>query len=1033
MASPSFSWIPRSPVLVGLAFLILVPAAAVAEDAPRKPAKPGEGFKFSPPDETPTPSGTVPATAPPRTPADPISVAVATLARWPGPEGMRAVETLMLLGPDAIAPLLRALDGSDPSVRPGAAFVLGQIGGPEHVPAIMRAAAQREQGSRLEVFFEAAKRLDEKGTKRWLFSWLAVLDRPVFRRLATEFLIPMVVAEDRAQIENLLRARQGPIRITGLELLARTGAPEAVDRLFGSLPDPQPEVAKRAGQLLASMDDPKIVARLNALVREGDARQRPYATLALVELARRTRMNPIERTTLAEMAGRRGLAHPDRLDRAAAAVGLAYGGIDVDDPVIAALLDREVFDELILTVRGDHFLDYGSVVDPVFAALRRLSGLDLPSTAQPWEQWWAENRGKFRARRLLTAVSDDDLLKARVVVDRVDAEGRRRGVAFVPQGGVAFEDALVLPAPVFRALVKGLEEAGIFGSGDDVRSLSEPHLAVRLGVLNQERRMAVLPGGEDGRHATLSARVDALEEANVWQRYRDVDRWPDAAGWRKAQAEFFATAEPDVRRTALVRLVVFSFDDLPSDAARGDALDLLDGWKADLSDAEALHLLTWAARSPSLGAVESRVVERIAALERSTLSEPLVEALSASPAPPAQRLLAKALSDGGVLRVREAFADPRPGVRVASAAASILLLESPGGRDEIVRRRLADSLTGGLRALMVDPIPLVRVRSATALAMLSDPGALEKLEDLFREGETSVRIAVAEGLGHVSGSEVRRLLVRIVGEVGPGSAPVRSAALGAMAKIGDADAVRVLAFYMLNDSDEGVRTAAEAALVTVRTDDARFALVDLLTATKPDAARRVRVLRALSTYDGEVVRDALGRHLEDTDPRVVDQAALGLARLNDAAAFPYLLAILRRIEEPAKAKALEALQDLTCFTLVVTGYEAAADQYETWWRSRRTLGDRSWFREALQKRGYDVGTLEPYVRGEADLKAVPLLLRAIRDDDPSIRRGAEIALRRMTGRNFGGVERGTPRDQLRSVADRWSAWWALQPAAAATK
>jgi HEAT repeat protein len=946
---------------------------------------------------------------------------------------MRAVETLMLLGPDAIPPLLRALEGSEPAVRPGAAFVLGQIGGPEHVPAIMRAAAQREQGSRLEVFFESARRLDERATKKWLFQWLAVLDRPVFRRLATEFLIPLVTPDDRQAVENLLRARHGPIRITGLELLARTRADEAVDRLFESLPDPQPEVAKRAGQLLAAGDDPKVAARLNALVREGDARQRPYATLALVELARRTRTNPFERATLAEMAGRRGLAHPDRLDRAAAAVGLAYGAVEVDEPAIATLLDGPVFDELILTVRGDHFLDYGSVVDPIFAALRRLSGLDLPSTATPWEQWWAENRGKFRARRLLTAVSDADLPRARVVVERVDAEGRRRRTTFAPQGGDPVEGALVLPEPAFRALVRGLEEAGIFRAGDDVRALSEEHLAVRLGVLNQERRMALLPGGEDGRYATLSARVDALEEANVWQRYRDADRWPDAAAWRRAQAELFASAAPDVRRTALVRLVVFAFDDLPSDAARMEALDLLDAWRADLSDAEALHLLTWASRSPSLGAVETRVVERIAALGRSTLSEPLVEALSSSPAPPALRLLARALSDGGVMRVREAFADPRPGVRVASASASILLVEGPGGRDETARGRMADSLTGGLRALLHDPVPLVRVRAATALALFGDAGALERLEELYREGDTPVRIAVAEGLGHLSGPEVRRLLVRVVGEVGPGSAPVRAAALAAMARIGDADAVRVLAFYMLNDADEGVRTAAESALVTIRTDDARFALVDILTATKPDAARRVRVLRALSTYDGEVVRDALGRFLEDTDPRVVDQAALGLARLNDPAAFPYLLAILRRPEEPSKPKALEALQDLTCLTLAVTGYESAADQYETWWRGRRTLGDRAWFREGLARRGYDVGSLERYVGGVADRGAVPLLLRAVRDDDPAVRRGAEIALRRITGRSFGGVERGTPRDEVRAVADRWAAWWATQPAAAAVK
>ena len=126
------------------------------------------------------------------------------------------------MGPDAVDPLLRSLDKGDPACRPGAAWVLGKAGSPVHVPAILRAAAERQSGNRLEVFFEAAYELDAALTKKWLFSFLT-LDRPMFRLRATEFLAERVTPEDRPRIDGLVNApaRQGAVRIAGLELLSR--------------------------------------------------------------------------------------------------------------------------------------------------------------------------------------------------------------------------------------------------------------------------------------------------------------------------------------------------------------------------------------------------------------------------------------------------------------------------------------------------------------------------------------------------------------------------------------------------------------------------------------------------------------------------------------------------------------------------------------------------------------------------------------------------------------------------------------------
>src|SRR6185503_11930152 len=132
----------------------------------------------------------------PKPPLDPVDDAIRRLATWPGQDGIKAAETLLLMREDAIDPCLRAVAKGDNAVKPGAAWVLGKVGGPVHVSAILTAAADRTSGSRLEVFFEAAYELDAANTKKWLFSFLQ-LDRPVFRSRATEFLAGIVTPEDR--------------------------------------------------------------------------------------------------------------------------------------------------------------------------------------------------------------------------------------------------------------------------------------------------------------------------------------------------------------------------------------------------------------------------------------------------------------------------------------------------------------------------------------------------------------------------------------------------------------------------------------------------------------------------------------------------------------------------------------------------------------------------------------------------------------------------------------------------------------------
>src|SRR5262245_5093440 len=122
----------RPPYLLVLVAAIAFPAAGIrAEDAPRPPKGRGDGFHFSPPDE-PTTSPATPAPSPamgesarpePLTEGD---LLVKRLGTWPSPDGIRAAESLVLMGDASVTIALEALTRGDVAVRPGAAWVLGK-------------------------------------------------------------------------------------------------------------------------------------------------------------------------------------------------------------------------------------------------------------------------------------------------------------------------------------------------------------------------------------------------------------------------------------------------------------------------------------------------------------------------------------------------------------------------------------------------------------------------------------------------------------------------------------------------------------------------------------------------------------------------------------------------------------------------------------------------------------------------------------------------------------------------------------------
>ncbi len=1017
------------PFLIVAALVALVAFPAAADP------KRGEGFDFGPVPGAPQPEGT-PSEATPAAPSpaadDPVQREILELAYWPNARGVRAAESLLLRGPDVVPAMLDVLTRDPTPSQPGAAWVLGRLGEPAHVVAILRAAAMRRNGSKAEVFFEAAYDLEPKKTKDWLFSFLP-LRRPVFRAKATDFLLDHVGPEDRTRVLRLLDAPKPGVRVSGMRLMEPAKVEDAEVRLIHALSDPASEVALTASVLLALRSDEALVERLNEVAIDGHARERAYATLALVEVARIKRQSPFSRRTLTELAGRRGLLHPEKLVRGASALGLAYGALETNDDQLGALLDRTVVDVLIDTVGGDHFRDYDALVKHVFSALRKLSGLDLPATAVAWANWWRMERETFQARRPLEAVSGSDMPFAYVRFDAVEADGGRRQATFRSEDGTPQSGEYALSRDAFRSLIGALEDAGLFETDASDQPRADEHVLVTVGVMNQKRSLVV--PFSDPKYALFRLRMRSLEEANLWQRYRDADRWPNAAEWWKVNAQQMAEADPATRIALLKAAIVHSYDDLPSDAARAEALDRLEDLRREdedagsLSAAEVKALVEAATASISFADLEVRAVTY--AMDHGSAVKvrgDLVEALAERREPSARALLAELLALGGPAELRSAFADARTGMRGAAARAAEMLIEEGRLLEPAAFGELTKSLQPGLEVLARDEDARVAIRAVVALDKLGAGGGVDQLEELYNAGTLDVKVAVAEALGNVPAEQAFPLISRLLAEERrAGAASLRAAALESLARTQHPRSVGLLTFYLLNDPDISVQAAAGDALVRLGSDDARFALIRALTEGQPAADRRARLVDVLGHFEGKVVQDVLLSYLEDRDPGVASAATLRLADQNVASTVPYLI-VLARGSDPALAQqAVRALENLSCLRYDMQGHDLLAEQYERWYQAARVTSagepDRAWFRDALRDLGYDVGPLTPYVAGEADPMAVPVLIRALRDEDPVIRRGAAIALRRVTGLSLGDVDRSTSLRDAGAVAVKWARWW----------
>lgn len=333
-------------------------------------------------------------------------------------------------------------------------------------------------------------------------------------------------------------------------------------------------------------------------------------------------------------------------------------------------------------------------------------------------------------------------------------------------------------------------------------------------------------------------------------------------------------------------------------------------------------------------------------------------------------------------------------------------------------------------ALQRDEVPAVRLMAAYALGEIEDPRGVEPLGAAIDDSDPKVRLAVIQALGEIESPDAIEPLSSALRDADP---EIREYAVWALGEIEDARAVPALADVLGSDSEVAVRRKAAWALgeiehgsgvdalaAALADDDAevrRVAIwalgeiedpraVDPLAGLlrDPDVEVRQRAARALGEIEDPRAVDPLLEALRDSDARVRELVAWALGEIEDPRAGPGLAAALADAEPAVRRTAIWALGEIELQSAPAALIEALRDEDM---RVRRLAvralaeiedpaavpGLAEFFRAA----DADAETRRLVIRALAEIHdpaAYQLLVEALNDEDPEIRRAAARALGR---------------------------------------
>ncbi len=245
-------------------------------------------------------------------------------------------------------------------------------------------------------------------------------------------------------------------------------------------------------------------------------------------------------------------------------------------------------------------------------------------------------------------------------------------------------------------------------------------------------------------------------------------------------------------------------------------------------------------------------------------------------------------------------------------------------------------IIGAINETLVDSDPVVRRHAAAALTSICSPRSVELLAQLLEDSDLSVRRAAAMTAGKIDEPDLGPAIVRAL-ERETDSVTVESL-LEALQRNGGTESLSVLTRYvegeakqyresafkalrrlkspesvpvfrrLLDDVSGAIRKQAIEQLASMKVNAVLPRLRDLLR-TDSDENVRAACARAVGELHDHESLSLLEAALED-HPTVKFQAIIGLGKLGNAAAGPYLLALLDDVQPEIRYQAVKALGQL---------------------------------------------------------------------------------------------------------------------------
>jgi len=532
-----------------------------------------------------------------------------------------------------------------------------------------------------------------------------------------------------------------------------------------------------------------------------------------------------------------------------------------------------------------------------------------------------------------------------------------------------------------------------------------PAIIITVSASKRSRTVVGRQGSIPSGVMVVLNRLRELREHYTWQRYWDRQAYPRYEDFITVQAEFFAANPgPKERMERMKSIIISSLDDLVTETERTAAAGLLIDLAPAINDSDAYLLAIQIEASPSLSPFVERIMEVLTRAKKPLILAVLADWFESQPGERPRVLFVKALESFGPAELNRAGGSDRVYLRRTSMRAAGQVL---------VGSELVSFLMRGIS----DKSPSVRQEAILAFGRSGLDEALPMLSAGLRDPDPEVTYASIEALGILGREDCVPMLSL---ELMSNDKARQVAAVRALCVTNLESAVLPVIGVLKDDASALLRGVAAREVVKFG-EKALGSLSGLSMDSAQSPEVRSLAIESLVRIGGDHVAAILEALLGDPETSVADAAAFALAARARKVAAPRLLEALESERNPVRT--LAALELLSCQSFPTARAVELPAIYRGWWNEHGSEPSSAWFASALGSRGYDDPALEKLATGQPPMDAVPVLTRALGDNDWFIRANANLWLRRITLEEFGEISRFSTPEEIRKVQARWRGWW----------